>query len=117
MPDELVVADELVAAAELVTAAELVVAAELVEPPELVVPVELVAAAVVATGVEVPVPAAVVPADAGLSSTNCVRAASSAENRVPPPAPPPCTALLPEFELPLLAALAYEDRPAPHTVA
>lgn len=74
-------------------------AAELVEPPELVVPVELVAAAVVgpvavATGGDVTVlaavvPAAVVPADAGLSSTNCVRAASSAENRVPSPEAPP----------------------------
>jgi hypothetical protein len=98
---------------------ELAAAVGLVEPPELLVPVELVAAATVgavavATGVDELVPvavgpaatvlgvavlgvavlgvavlAAVVPAAAGLSSTNCVRAASSAENRVPPPEPSP----------------------------
>jgi hypothetical protein len=63
------------------------------------------------------VPAAAVPADAGLSRTNCVRAASSAENKVLPPVPPPWTESLPGFELRSLAALLYEDRPVPQMVA
>ena len=93
-PPELLVPVELVAAATVGAVAVATGVDELVPvavgPAAAVLGVAVLGVAVLAVAVlGVAVLAAVVPAAAGLSSTNCVRAASSAENRVPPPEPSP----------------------------